>query len=163
MICNRTKTNWFPAALAIASVCVVSPTVRAATKDSTRPVSYSSALPPISPTVVPVIAHGNNGAPPPPINIADAFARDPGLVSGSSLIDEMLEPDSHVPGDLSNPGALRALPEPFSSDGLDRPHFFVPHVGVLPTGQSGGAIPSPGTMALLGLSMLALGRRRRRT
>jgi uncharacterized protein (TIGR03382 family) len=162
-MCNRTKSNWFPAALAITSVCVVSPTVFAATSAGDNPVvSYSSAWSPPSPTVTPVIAHGNNGAPPPPIDIADV--RDPGLVPTGSLIDELLKPDLHMrKGSLSSPGALRALPESLPTTGLDGPRFFDPYVGGGPIGQSGGAIPSPGTLALLALSTLALARRRRRT
>lgn len=165
---NRTKSNWFPAALAIASASVVSPAVDAATGGSASfPPEGKAALAVPPPTIAPVIAHGNNGAPP-PRSIVDAFmSHDRGLGSEGDLLDAWIKP-----GPSSNlldgfgsfePGALRDLPGSLPSTGVGGPSFFDPHVGRSPIGQPMGAIPSPGTLALLGLGALALARRRRRT
>ncbi len=167
MMSNRTKSNWFPAALAIASASVVSQTVDAATGGSDSfPVKEKSAWTVPPPTIAPVIAHGNNGAPPPRSDIVDAFvAHARGLVPEGNLIDDLIKPgpDWNRFGSFE-PDALRGLPGSLPSTGFGGPSFFDPHVGRGPIGQPmGAAIPSPGTLALLGLSALALARRRRRT
>ena len=167
MMRNRTKSTWFPAALAIASASVVSSTVDAATGDSfpSRRVKSSWNLP--SPTLVPAVGHGNNGAPPTPADIADAFGHDRGLMPGGDLMDELIKPDpsSNLLGrvGLSEPGTVWVPPEPLPSTSAGGPSFIARHVGGSPIGQPMGAIPAPGTLALLGLSALALARRRRRT
>ena len=170
MMRNRTKTNWFPAALAIASVCVVSPTVYAVGGDSFPSQKDKSSWSFPFPTIVPMIAHGNNGAPPTPGDIADVFGGHfRALVPEGDIVGELIraDPGATVLGRVgfSDPGAVRALPGSAPSTALDGPSFFDPHpiVGGGPIGQPMGAIPSPGTLALLGLSALALARRRRRT
>ncbi len=169
MMCNRMKSNWFPAALAVASACVVSPTVYAATGGSDSfPSRKSKSTWTFPPTIVPVTAHGNNGAPPTPGNIVDALGlHDRGLVPEGDLIGELIKPDpgASVLGrvGLPDPGTWDAQPASLPSTGLDGPSFFAPRVGGSPIGQPMGAVPSPGTLALLGLSALALARRRRRT
>ncbi len=164
MMSNRTKSNWFPAALAIASASVVSQTVDAATGGSDSfPLKEKSAWTVPPPTIAPVISHGNNGAPP-RATIVEAFGwHSQGLGPQGDLIDAWIKP-GRSPNLLVEPGALRDLPGSLPSTGVGGPSFFTPHVGRSPIGQPmGGAIPSPGTLALLGLSALALARRLRRT
>ena len=157
MMSNRTKSNWFPAALAIASAFVVSSTVDAATGGSASfPWEEKAVWTVPRPTIVPVIAHGNNGAPPPRA-IVDAFvAHTRGPVSAGDPIDDLIRPGPS----WNRSGSFDGSPP---STGVGGPSFFAPHVGRSPIGQPMGAIPSPGTLALLGLSALALARRRRRT
>ena len=167
MMRNRTKSSWFPAALAIALAFVVSPTVDASIGgDSFR--GRQDKRPWTPPTRDRLLAHGNNGAPPTPDSFADTFeAYEQALVPDGDLLDGLIKPDpgsNHLgrPGS-SEPGALGVLPGSPPSTGLGGPSFFAPRVGGSPIGQPMSAVPSPGTLALLGLSALALARRRRRT